>query len=154
MAGTVQEEVGMRGGGPAVARFRPDLMLAVAGTLSGGPPGYSERDCPQRIGGGPSVKFFDWDAVYGLTGNNVPRKLTNRMIAVAYTHGIRIQREVITGGGTDAWSASTKGEGVLAGGLCIPTRNMHSAVGLVDIYDLYDCADYLVHFLEDYKTLD
>jgi endoglucanase len=128
-------------------------MLAVDGTLTGGTPGYEERDCAQTMGGGMSVKFYDWDAVYGLTGNNVPRKLTNRMIEVARKHGLPFQREVITGGGTDAWSAATTGEGVLAGGLSIPMRYMHSAVGLVNLRDLDCCAGYIVHFLKDYVTI-
>jgi hypothetical protein len=38
------------------------------------------------------------------------------MIALAKKHGIPFQREAIMGGGTDAWSDSLAGEGVLAGG--------------------------------------
>jgi endoglucanase len=66
------------------------------------------------MGGGPGIKYYDWDPVLGATGNNVPRKLTKRLIATAEKYNIPYQREVMIGGGTDAWSAAMAGEGVLA----------------------------------------
>jgi endoglucanase len=98
------------------------------------------------------IKFYDWDSVV-TCGSNVPRKLTGRMVAVAKKHGIPFQREVIMGGGTDAWNAWQAGTGCLAGGVSIPMRYMHTAVGVLKLSDLDICADYLVKYLEDYITL-
>lgn len=153
MAGTVMEEVGMRGGAPITNRFKPELMLAIDVTLTGGVPGVEERQCSEVMGGGPGIKFYDWDPILGATGNNVPRKLTRRLIETAEKHEIPFQREVMTGGGTDAWSASMAGEGVLAGGLCIPQRYLHTAVGTVNMEDLDKTAELLYHFIKDYRTL-
>ena len=151
-AGTIQEEVGMRGGLAIATRFKPEQFFAVDGTLTGGIPGYDFGECPQKMGGGVSFKFFDWDITW-TCGNNVPRRLTKRMIEVARKYDIPFQREVMMGGGTDAWTASLAGEGVLAGGIGIPMRYMHSAVGLVKLSDMSLAADYIVHYLEDYISL-
>lgn len=153
MAGSAMEEVGLRAGGPMVNRFKPELMIAIDVTLTGGVPGVEERQCSQVMGGGPGIKYYDWDPILGATGNNVPRKLTRKLISVAEKHRIPFQREVMLGGGTDAWSASMAGEGVLAGGVCIPQRYMHTPVGTINMNDLAGTADLMVRFLEEYETL-
>lgn len=147
MAGSVQEEMGMRAGGPLVSRWRPEVFFSVDGVVTGGTPDIEYRQCPMRMGGGVAVKFFDWDK--GLAcGNNVPRKLTRRMVEAAERHGIPYQREVSMGGGTDAWPAALAG--VLSGGIGFPTRYIHTAVGMVKLSDLDACADFIVAFLQDY----
>ncbi len=153
MAGSVMEEVGMRSGAPVANRFKPELMLALDVTLTGGTPGVEERQCSEVMGGGPGIKFYDWDPILGATGNNVPRKLTRKLIDTAKKYNIPFQREVMTGGGTDAWSASMAGEGVLAGGVCIPQRYMHTAVGTVNLKDMEYTVELLVKFLSDYETI-
>jgi endoglucanase len=152
MVGSVQEETGMRAGTPLVNLIKPELFLAVDGTIPGDIPSLSYEECSQKLGGGVGIKFYDWDP--GLTsGNNVPRKLTNHMIAVAKKHSIPFQREVIMGGGTDAWNAWQAGTGCLAGGVSIPMRYLHTAVGTLKLSDLDICAEYIVKYLEDYVTL-
>lgn len=153
MVGSVMEEVGMRSGAPIVNRFKPELMIALDVTLTGGTPGVEERQCSQIMGGGPGIKYYDWDPILGATGNNVPRKLTRKLIATAEKHNIPYQREVMTGGGTDAWSAAMAGEGVVAGGVCIPQRYMHTAVGTINLEDLENTVELMVKFFEDYKTI-
>lgn len=151
MVGSVLEEVGMRSGGPMVNHFKPDLMIALDVTLTGGTPGVEERQCSQLMGAGPGIKYYDWDPILGATGNNVPRKLTRSLIASAEKHGIPYQREVMTGGGTDAWAAAMAGEGVLAGGVCIPQRYMHTPVGTVKLDDIENTVELMLKFLEEYK---
>lgn len=153
MAGSVMEEVGIRAGGPMVNRIKPELMIALDVTLTGGTPGVEERQCSQIMGGGPGIKYYDWDPILGATGNNVPRKLTRKLIATAEKNGIPYQREVLTGGGTDAWSAAMAGEGVLAGGVCIPQRYMHTPVGTINLDDLEQTVNLMVKLLEEYQTL-
>ncbi|MEG1583517.1 MAG: hypothetical protein RR361_00515, partial [Anaerovorax sp.] len=72
---------------------------------------------------------------------------------VAEKHGIPFQREVMTGGGTDAWSASMAHEGVLAGGISIPSQYIHTAVSTVHMDDLHNTVEFTVKYLEDYVTL-
>lgn len=150
VVGSVQEEVGIRSGGPLVTRLNPELFLAIDVTLTGDTPGVEINKCSEKMGDGPGIKYYDWDPILGATGNNVPRKLTRKLIQTAEKHGIPYQREVMTGGGTDAWSASMAGEGVLAGGVCIPQRYMHTAVGTVNMDDMENTVQLLVNFLKEY----
>jgi putative aminopeptidase FrvX len=48
---TVQEEVGIRGAGPAAFRVKPDVALAIDVTLAGGTPVIEERQLPVKLGG-------------------------------------------------------------------------------------------------------
>ena len=153
MVGSVQEEVGMRSGAPLANRLNPELFLAVDVTLTGDTPGVEINKCSERMGAGPGIKFYDWDPILGATGNNVPRKVTSALIQTAKKHNIPFQREVMTGGGTDAWSAAMSGCGVLAGGICIPQRYMHTAVGTVNMDDMEYTVQLLVNFLKEYKGL-
>jgi putative aminopeptidase FrvX len=70
---TVQEEVGIRGAGPAAFRVKPDVALARDGTLAGGTPGIEDRQLPVKLGDGPAIKFFDWVPGLGMIGSNVRR---------------------------------------------------------------------------------
>lgn len=146
MVGSVQEEVGIRSGGPMMANIDPDIMIALDVTLTGDVPGIEAKQCSQSMGKGPGVKFYDWDPILGATGNNVPRKLTSAIIAVAEENNIPYQREVFTGGGTDAWTAAFAGKGYLAGGICIPQRYMHTAVGTVDMEDMENTVKLALEF--------
>jgi endoglucanase len=152
VVGTTQEEVGMRSGGIICNRFNPELALAIDITITGGVPGIEYRQANLKIGGGVCFKFYDWDKKL-LCGNNVSRKLTDRMINIAQKYDIPFQREVFIGGGTDAWSASLSGLGVRAGGISIPMRYAHTAVGALKISDLEICADFLFKFLKEYESL-
>ncbi|MDR0520170.1 MAG: M42 family metallopeptidase [Clostridiales Family XIII bacterium] len=149
--GTVQEEVGMRAGGPIVNRVKPDIMFAVDVTLTGGTPGIEWKHAANRMGGGVSFNYFDWDPVYGMTGNNVPRRVTQSQIAIAEKYGIPYQRGVITGGGTDAWLAYMAGEGYLTGGINIPSRYVHTAVGTVKLSDMVHTVEFMCRYVADYE---
>lgn len=151
MVGSVQEEVGMRSGGPMMANINPDVMIALDVTLTGDVPGIEAKQCSQSMGKGPGVKFYDWDPILGATGNNVPRKLTSAIISVAEKNGIPYQREVFTGGGTDAWASAFAGKGYLAGGICIPQRYMHTAVGTVDMEDMENTVKLALEFARSCK---
>ncbi len=151
--GSVQEEMGMRSGNPMMNNINPEVMIAVDVTITGDVPGIEPRQCSEIMGRGPGVKFYDWEPILGATGNNVPRKLTDFIINLAKKYNIPYQREVFTGGGTDAWSASMAGKGYLAGGICIPQRYMHTAVGTVDLNDMENTVQLLLAFAKDYTGL-
>ena len=148
---TVQEEVGIRGAGPAAFRVKPDVALAIDVTLAGGTPGIEDRQLPVKLGEGPAIKFFDWAPNLGMIGNNVPKRLTSRLVAVAEDHDIPYQREVLFNGATDAWSMSLSGEGVATGTISLPSRYIHSAVGCVCPEDLAGAVDLISAFAEEFK---
>jgi putative aminopeptidase FrvX len=144
----VQEEIGIRGAGPAAARIVPDVALAIDVTLCGDTPGIEFSRLPIRLGKGPAVKYFDWAPAAGY-GSAVPRRLTNRLEEVADSAGVEYQREVLMGGATDAWGIALSGTGVLTGCISIPSRYIHSAVGCVHLDDIEGAIQLIVAFIED-----
>jgi len=143
----VQEELGIRGAGPAGFQVQPDVALAIDVTLCGDTPGVEFGRVPIRLGGGPAIKYFDW-APDALIGSAVPRRLTDRLEQAAADAGIEFQREVLLGGATDAWGIALSGRGVLAGCVSLPSRYIHSAVGVVNLDDLEGAVELIIAFLE------
>ncbi len=143
----VQEELGIRGAGPAGFRVQPDVALAIDVTLCGDVPGVDFGRAPIKLGGGPAIKYFDW-APEALIGNAVPRRLTNRLEQAADGAGVTYQREVLMGGATDAWAISLSGGGVLSGCVSLPSRYIHSAVGCVHLDDLEGAVELILAFID------
>jgi putative aminopeptidase FrvX len=144
---SVQEEVGLRGAGVAAYRVKPDVAIALDVTLAGDTPATEFRQLPIRLGGGPAIKYFDW-APAATIGSAVPRRLTRRMEEAAARAGVPFQREVLIGGATDAGSIALAGAGTLTGCVSIPSRHIHSAVGVVHLGDMEQCVDLLIAFAE------
>ncbi len=142
---SVQEELGLRGAGPAAYRVKPDVAIALDVTLAGDTPATEFRQLPIRLGGGPAIKYFDWGPPYG---SSVPRRLTRRLEESAERAGVPFQREVLVGGATDAGSIALAGAGTLTGCVSIPSRHIHSAVGVVHLDDMEQSVDLLVAFAE------
>jgi putative aminopeptidase FrvX len=142
---SVQEEVGLRGALVAGTRLQPDIALALDVTVCGDTPGVEFRRSPVRLGAGPAIKYYD---AADWLGAPVPRRLTQRLEQAADRVGLAYQREVLFGGGTDAWTIATSGHGVLAGCVSVPSRYIHSAVGCVHLDDLEGCVRLVLAFLE------
>lgn len=147
---TVQEEIGIRGAGPAAYAIKPDVAIVVDVTFAGGTPNISDRSIPIQMGKGPAIKFFDW-SLHTFNGNAVSKKMTNQLMEVAKRNGIPFQREVIVHGATDGAKISLAGEGILTGAISIPMRYMHSAIGCVNMSDLKNSVSLLKEYL---LTLD
>jgi putative aminopeptidase FrvX len=145
---SVQEEVGIRGAGPAAFHTKPDIALAIDVTLAGGTPGLEKKQIPVELGKGPAIKFFDWAPHSAMIGNSVPRWLTQKLVHVAKENNIPYQREVLLNGATDGWAISLSGEGVATGCVSLPSRYIHSATGCVHLDDLENAAALIVKFIE------
>ena len=144
----VQEELGIRGAGPAAARVRPDVGIAIDVTLCGDTPGMEFSRLPIKLGLGPAIKYFDWAPEVGY-GSAVPRRLTDRLERAADAAGVAYQREVLMGGATDAWGIAASGTGVLTGCISVPSRYIHSAVGCVHLDDLEGAVKLILSFIDD-----
>jgi putative aminopeptidase FrvX len=142
----VQEELGIRGAGPAASRVKPDVGIAIDVTLCGDTPGLEFSRLPISMGKGPAIKFFDWAPEAGY-GSAVPRHLTDQMERAAEAAGIPYQREVLMGGATDAWGIANSG--VLSGCISVPSRYIHSAVGCVHLDDVEGAVKLLLAFIDD-----
>jgi endoglucanase len=75
------------------------------------------------------------------------------MIARAEADGIPYQRELLTGGTTDAAVIQITQAGVPSGCISIPCRFIHTTSETVDTRDVQACADLLTGLLSNPATL-
>lgn len=146
--GSVQEELGVKGVRAAAASIRPDIAITFDvcfASMSDSPTYGRARALPGR---GPAIQAYDWSPM-SLLGNMVPRRLRERLCAVAQSHRIPHQIEVTLNGGTDAAEIALSNLGVLSGAINIPCRYMHSAVGTVDVRDVYNASSIAAAFLRE-----
>jgi putative aminopeptidase FrvX len=128
-AGTVQEEVGMKGARALAAYLQPDLCLVLEGTPADDFPDAGPI-VQGRLGFGPQLRYYD------------PSMLANRhLMDLARQEAQRLhlpyQVTVREGGGTDgsAFQVQTPG-GVPTLVIGIPVRYAHSHHGIVSLDDL------------------
>lgn len=124
---TAQEEVGVRGAGPASYGIEPEIGLAIDVTSASDRPGDGERN-PIRLGAGPAIKVKDALMVADPT-------IVEGLTRLAAKERIPVQREVAEGVSTDARAIQITGLGARAGGISIPLRNLHSPSEMIDLAD-------------------
>ena len=131
---SAQEEVRLRGAGPAAFQVKPDIALAVDVTRTGDTPQGQKMEV--ALGSGPAVKIRD-QRMLSHPG------VVEWMLSVARDKDISIQREVLKRGTTDASSIQITGEGVPSGCLSIPCRYVHSPSEMVDWGDVQAAVRFL-----------
>lgn len=136
---TVQEEVGVRGAGPAAYGLEPEIGLSIDVTSANDQPQGSERN-PIKLGGGPAIKVKDSLMV-------ADPFLVEGLTRIAEKNRIPVQREVAEGISTDARAIQITGMGARAGGICIPVRNLHSPSEMIDMNDVNNALKLLNSFL-------
>jgi tetrahedral aminopeptidase len=124
---TSQEEVGLRGAGPAGFGIEPEVALSVDVTGTGDTPECAPMAV--RLGAGPAIKIKDG----GMLAHG---GVKDWMIRTAEAASLPYQREVLLGGTTDATAIQSTRAGVPAGCLSIPTRYIHSPSEMVDAGDV------------------
>jgi putative aminopeptidase FrvX len=132
---TVQEEVGLRGAVTSGYGVEPELALAVDVTLTGDTPECAPMAV--ELGAGPAVKIKDGGMLAHLG-------VKDWLIRTAEAAGIAYQREVLTGGTTDAMAIQTTRAGVPAGCISVPTRYVHTPSEMVDEADVAGAVKLLV----------
>ena len=125
---TVQEEVGLRGAATAVYQVKPDLGIAIDVTGVGDVPKVKTK-LSVALGEGAAVKILDRSVI-------CTPAVVAMMEEKAEEKNIRIQREVLPYGGTDAGAMQSYGTGVPTGAISIPCRYIHSEAETVDLRDV------------------
>ena len=139
LASTVQEENGLLGAASLVDEMPFDYAIALDVGLTGDIPGPDKRDFPSRLGAGPVVVYQDARCHYS-------RRLSDRLIDVATSRAIPVQRAVFQNYGSDG--AELLRRGVETALLTYPTRYTHSPIETVEESDLIHTAALLVAFVE------
>lgn len=125
---TVQEEVGLRGAATAVHQVKPDVGFAIDVTGVGDVPKVKTK-LAVALGEGAAVKIMDRSVI-------CTPAVVNMMEERAESKGIRVQREVLPYGGTDAGAIQKHGAGIPSGAISIPCRYIHSEAETVDMRDV------------------
>ena len=126
---TVQEEIGLRGAGPAAYKIKPSLALILETTTAADVVEYEEHFHATSLGKGPVLTLMDASFV-------AHKKVLDFLISVAETNKIPYQFRRFTQAGTDAGKISLTAEGVPAGVISTPCRYLHSPVSLINLEDL------------------
>ena len=141
LAATVQEEVGLRGAGPAAYNAEPDIAIAIDTTLAVDTPGVPEDERITKQGDGVALTVMDGSVI-------ADRSLIDEFEAVAKSREIPHQLSILVRGGTDAGAMQRTRGGYRAMTLSIPTRYIHTVTESVHKRDLQSAIDLLAAWLE------
>jgi tetrahedral aminopeptidase len=128
---TVQEEVGLRGAGVAGYSFNPDLAIVIDSTPANDLPawdGSENTNYNSRLGAGPAVYLAD-----RATFSN--QRLIDHLVQTAEAASIPYQIRQPGGGGTDAGAIHTQRAGIPSVSVSVPSRYIHTAVGIARLDD-------------------
>ncbi len=138
--GTVQEEVGLRGAKTSVSIVEPDVGIALEVAIAGDTPGIKEHEAQSKLGGGPVILLYDASMIPNL-------RLRDLAVEVAESLDIPYQFDVMTGGATDAGHIHLYASGVPSIVLGVPTRYIHSHVGVLNMDDYRNTVKLLTELL-------
>jgi len=148
-AATTQEEVGLRGARTMAWLAEPDVCITLEVDIAGDVPGIEINEAPAKMGGGPSILTFD--------ASLIPNQgLKELIIQTAEKHNIEYQLSAMARGGTDAGAVHISRAGCPSIVLGIPTRHIHSHVGILSLEDVENCIQLLVEVIKvlDQKAVD
>ena len=135
---SVQEEVGCRGAKVAAFSQEPDIGIAIDVTAWGDTP---ETKLPAiKLGEGIAVKVMDRASISNPM-------LREELIACGEKAGVKVQREVLPFGGTDAGAMQTARGGIPVCTISIPCRYIHSACEVIDMRDMDAGLKLLLNYL-------
>ena len=143
-AATTQEEVGLRGARTTAFVTKPDVCLTLEVDIAGDVPGIEPSEAPCKMGGGPSVTTYD--------SSMIPNQgLVDLVIKTADAAKIPYQLSQIARGGTDAGVIHISNAGCPSVVIGVPTRHIHSHVGLFSMADAENGVKLIVEII---KRLD
>ncbi len=126
---TVQEEVGLRGAGPAAFGVEPDVGLSIDTTLCCQMPGVGEEQRVTSFGDGVCLKMMDSSTITDV-------KLVEDLERVARAKKIPCQRGVLSRGGQDGAMIQRSRSGVRTAVFACPVKNIHTMVEMAHKTDL------------------
>jgi endoglucanase len=145
-AGTVQEEVGLRGAKTASYHVKPDIAFALDVTMSYDLPG--SPDNPTKLGAGVALSIMDGSVI-------AHRGLFELVEQIAKEKHIKYTYDLLTAGGTDSGEIHKQYDGIITMTISLPCRYFHSHVSIINIDDYYAAVDLMCAIAEkiDSKTL-
>lgn len=144
VAGTVQEEIGLRGGTTSAYGIDPTVGIAIEVCHATDYPGIDKKEHgEQNLGGGPVI----------ARGPNINPVLFELLVAAAEKEDIAYQIGAEPRGtGTDANAIQLSRSGKVAGLVSIPLRYMHTPTEVLKKSDLDACVKLLTRFILDLEV--
>jgi endoglucanase len=146
-AATTQEEVGLRGARTTAYVVKPDVCITLEVDIAGDVPGIEANEAASKMGYGPTLTTFD--------SSMIPNQgLVELVIKTAKQKRIPIQLSQVKGG-TDAGVIHMANAGCPSVVLGVPTRHIHSHVGLLSMEDAENCIKLVIELIRklDKKTV-
>jgi tetrahedral aminopeptidase len=140
LACTVQEEVGLRGAGPAAYSAQPDIAIALDTTLAVDTPGVPEDENIAKLHGGVALTLMDSSVI-------ADRPLVDEFEKVAKDKEIPYQLSILTRGGTDAGAMQRVRGGYRTLTISVPARYIHTVTETISKKDLQAAIDLLAAWL-------
>lgn len=125
---TVQEEIGLRGAGPAAYRIQPDIAIALEGTVCFDVVGAPEHGQSTVMGAGPALTVQD-----GQTLAN--RRFLEFLMSVGDHYNIPYQLRRVKGGSNDYGAIHKVRDGIIGGGISVPVRYIHAPAQIISLDD-------------------
>lgn len=146
LAGTVQEEVGLRGAKTAATKIKPDIAIALDVTMSNDLPGSPDEPC--KLGAGPALSIMDGSVI-------AHRGLFEFVEKIAKENNITYTYDLLTAGGTDSGEIHKSGDGVITMTISLACRYFHSHVSLINYDDFVNAVKLIVEVVKaiDKETL-
>lgn len=136
---TAQEEVGLRGAGPATYDINPHLAIVVDVTHAQDVPGSKVSNV--KMGGGPVIPVKDSRCI---CHPYIRQRLKDMAVQLEIPYQITIEEK----GGTDAGTIHTALGGIITGCLSIPVRYMHTPTEMCSLRDLDQSVSILTELLK------
>jgi len=148
-AATVQEEVGLRGAQTIAHKVNPDAAIVLEVDIAGDVPGIKPHEAPTKLGKGPGLGTYD----RSMIPNQAFKEF---VIDTAKQAQIPLQLSQMAGGGTDGGRIHLNASGCPTVVLTVPTRHIHSHVGLLNLKDVENAIRLLVELLKklDWNTVN
>ena len=141
----VQEEVGLRGAGPAAFTVDPDYAIVLEATTASDIAFVSDEDSVCRQSEGAVVSFMDRSTVYN-------REMFKNAFRIAKESGIKIQPKTTVAGGNDAGAIHKSRGGVYTITISLPCRYIHSGTSVADKRDMTECYSLAKALLKEYAN--
>ncbi len=148
-AATVQEEVGLRGAQTIAQTVNPAVAIVLEVDIAGDVPGIKPHEAATKMGKGPGMITYD--------RSMIPNQgLKEFVLDIASQVQIPIQLSQMAGGGTDAGRIHVNSSGCPSVVLTVPTRHIHSHIGLLSLKDTENMIKLLVELLKklDWNTVN
>jgi endoglucanase len=140
-AGTVQEEIGLRGAHSAADVVKPDVGIALEAGVTRDVAGVKPDEAQEALGGGPGIFLFN--------SSQLPnRKFVTLARQTAREKSIPLQDELIVIYGDDGAEIQKSNGGVPTITLVVPTRYTHGHNGVINRGDYDRTVDLLVALVQ------